>query len=90
MKMAHNTVSMNLHVNDFTSRVLGVIKEKYGLRNKSEALEKFVGIYGDKYAEREVKDGIVREVIEDCESHFKKYGYRTMKVEELDKLCGIK
>ena len=84
------TITMNLSVKKFTSRVLGVIKEKYGLRNKSEALDQFVELYGEKFANREVKDEIVKEVIESCNEHIKKYGYRSMSIEELDKLCGVK
>lgn len=32
---------MNLKVKGYTSRVLGVVKEKYGLRDKGEAMVKF-------------------------------------------------
>ncbi|MBI2530444.1 MAG: DUF2683 family protein [Candidatus Diapherotrites archaeon] len=82
---------MNLRAKDYTNRVLGVIKEKYGLRDKSEALDKFAELYGgdfvDEFIDKEVKDEVVREVIESCDRHIKKYGFRSMSVEELDRLC---
>lgn len=82
------TVTMNVQVKDYTSRVLGVVKEKYGLRDKGEALDRFAELCGEEFVEREVKEGVVREVIESCERHMKKYGFRKMSTEELDKLCS--
>ncbi len=81
-----NQVTMNVKVNEYTSRVLGVIKEKYGLRDKAAALDKFAQMYGEDYADREIKDEVVREVIESCDRHIKKYGFRKMSTQELDKL----
>jgi len=81
-----NQVNMNLKVNEYTSRVLGVIKEKYGLKDKAQALDKFTQMYGEEYADREIKDEIVREVIESCDRHIKKYGFRTRTVDDLRKL----
>jgi hypothetical protein len=80
------TVTMNVKVKDYTSRVIGVVKEKYGLRDKGEALDKFAELCGDEFVEREVKEKVVRELIESCERHIKKYGYRKMTREELNKL----
>ena len=38
---------------DYTNRVLGIIKIKYGLKDKSEALNKFVELYGNDILEKE-------------------------------------
>lgn len=81
------TVTMNVRVRDYTSRVLGVVKEKYGLRDKGKALDKFAELYGDEYIGKEVREEVVREVIETCERHIKKYGFRKMSIAELDSLC---
>ena len=35
-------------LNDYTNKVLNVIKAKYGLNDKSEALNKFADLYGKK------------------------------------------
>ena len=80
---------MNVNVNEYTNRVLGVIKERFGLKDKAEALNKFAEMHGEEFVEREVKDEIIEEIIRDCEAHIKKYGYRKMSLKELDKLCGI-
>lgn len=77
---------MNLKAEEYTSRVLGVVKEKYGLNDKSAALNKFVEMFGDEFVDREVKDEVIREVIASCDRHIKKYGYRTMTTKELDAL----
>lgn len=80
-------VAVNFKVKDYTSRVLGVVKEKYGLRDKGDALDKFAEMYGEEFVEPEVKEEVIREVIESCDRHIKKYGFRKMSVKELDKLC---
>ena len=81
------TLTMNIKVKDYTNRVLGVVKEKYGLRDKGNALDKFAEMYGEEFVEPEVKEKVIREVIESCDRHIKKYGFRKMSVKELDKLC---
>jgi len=81
------TLTMNIKVKDYTNRVLGVVKEKYGLRDKGNALDKFAEMYGEEFVEPEVKEEVIREVIESCDRHIKKYGFRKMSVKELDKLC---
>lgn len=81
-----NQVNMNLKVSEYTSRVLGVIKEKYGLKDKAQALDKFTQMYGEEYADREIKDEVVREVIESCDRHIKKYGFKSMNIKDLDKI----
>jgi hypothetical protein len=79
------SVSMNLKVKDYTSRVLGVVKEKYGLKDKAEALDRFAEMYGDEFVDREVKEELIKEVIESCERHIKKYGFRSRSIAELRK-----
>ncbi len=80
---------MNLHVSEYASRVLGVIKEKFGLKDKSEALEKFADIFGEEFVEKELKDEVVLDVIRSSEAHVRKYGYRRMSLRDLRKLCGV-
>ncbi len=83
-----NVVAMSVRVKEYTSRVLGVLKEKYGLRDKGEALDKFAELFGDEFVEKEVKDEYIKKILEIEESHFKKYGYRKMSDKELDALFG--
>jgi hypothetical protein len=80
--------TLNLHVDEYTNRVLGVIKEMFGLKNKSEALNKFAALFGERFVEHEVKEEVVKEVIISCEKHVKKYGMRKMSLSELKELTG--
>ena len=79
-------MATNLNLTDtdeYTNMVLGVIKEMYGLKNKGEALNKFVHMYGRKFIEPRVKEEFIQEVIESCEEHMKKHPKRRMTLKEL-------
>ena len=82
-------VNINVHVSKYTSQVLGVIKEKYGLNDKSEALDKFADIFGEKFVEKDVRDEVVIDIIKSSEEHARKYGSRKMSLEELRKICEV-
>ena len=84
------TLTMNIKVKDYTNRALGVVKEKYGLRDKGDALDKFAEMYGEEFVEPEVKEEIIREVIESCNRHIKKYGFRSRSVKDLRKIIEAK
>ncbi len=81
------TVTMNLKAEEYTNRVLGVVKEKYGLNDKSQALNKFVDMFGDEFVEHEVREDVIKEIIASCDKHIKKYGFKSMTTNELDELC---
>ncbi|MEA2036982.1 MAG: DUF2683 family protein [Nanoarchaeota archaeon] len=84
------TIQFRAELEDYSNRVLGVIKEKFGLKDKSEALKKFVDMYGEEFVEREVKDEVVRDIIKSCEAWEKKHQFkRKMTFKELDELCDI-
>ena len=81
---------MSITVNEYTSKVLGVIKEKFGLKDKAQALDKFAEMYGEEFVDREVKEEVIEEVIKNSKEWEKKYKFkRKMTLKELDKLCGI-
>ncbi len=81
-------VSVNLRITGYTNRVLGVLKEKYGLRDKGAALDKFAELYGGEFVDAEVKDEIIRQVIRSCDAHVAKHGFKSMSLAELRKACG--
>ena len=83
------TISLRANISEYANRVLGVIKERFGLRDKSEAIDKFAEMFGEDFVEPEIKDEVVRDMIKSCERHVKKYGYRKMTTKELDKLFGM-
>ena len=84
------SVAVNLKVNDYTNRVLGVVKEKYGFKDKGIALNKFAELYGSGFVEKEVKDEVIKEIIDSCNNHVKKYGFRTRSIKELRKKIEAK
>ena len=84
-EMEQNTVSARVTLNEYTNRVLGVIKAKYGLKDKSEAVNKFIELYGEDVVENEANDEYLKKVIEITNRHMKKYGKRKMSLAELDR-----
>ena len=87
--MTNETVSARVELNDYANRVLGMIKLKYGLKDKSEALNKFIELYGHDILEREATEEYVKKIIEISKAHFKRHGYKKMSLQELDKLSGV-
>jgi hypothetical protein len=80
-------VTVNLRVKGYTNRVLGVLKEMYGLNDKGKAMDKFAELYGGEFVEASVKDNLVRDIIRSCDAHVAKHGFRETKLEDLRKLC---
>lgn len=83
------TISARVNLDPYVNRVLGMIKIKYNLKDKSEAINKFVEIYGDELLERESTEEYLKKLMILSENHFKKYGNKKMSIEELDSLCEI-
>ena len=79
-------VNVRLQISSYANRVLGVIKEKFDLHDKSEAFDKLIDLYGDEYVEKEPKEGVVREIIKSTEAHIKKYGFKKMNKREFEGL----
>lgn len=82
-------VSVNIRIDRYTNRLLGVIKEMFGLRDKGEALKKLAHMYGDEIVAIDANDAVCREIVESCNNHIKMYGFRKMSEKELDKLCDL-
>ena len=69
--------------------MLNVVKAKFDLKDKSEALNKFVEEHGDEFVEKEASDEYIKKLLEIDKRHMKLHKNRTMTIEELDKLCGV-
>ncbi len=82
-------VFARLKLNEYSNKVLNVIKAKFDLKDKSEALNKFAELYGDEVVEKEASDEYIKKIIEIDERHMKKYGHKNMSLKELDKLCEV-
>lgn len=80
-------VFARLSLDDYTNKVLNVIKAKFSLKDKSEALNKFTQLFGDEVVDKEAKDDYIKKLIQIEDSHLKKYGKKKMTLQQLDKLC---
>ncbi len=87
--MKSSTVSARIELGDYANRVLGIIKIKYGLKDKSEAINKFIELFGDNILELEASEEYTKKVIELTNKHLRKHGIKKMSVEELDNLCEV-
>jgi len=76
---------MSITVEDYTSKVLGVVKEKYGLKDKGDAVDKIANMFGEEFVEREVSEETIKELIEDSERHIKKHGFKGITMKQLRK-----
>ena len=75
-------ISARVSLTDYSNRVLGVIKAKYSLKDKSEALNKFIDMYGINEVEPELKD----EYIEKLSVLEKQKGISFKSIKELRKI----
>lgn len=81
------SIQLRAEIDEYTSKVLGVIKERFGLKDKSQALIKLAHLHGQEFVPLELKDSVAQELIYTCNEHIQKYGRRKMTTKELDELC---
>jgi hypothetical protein len=81
--MGVSGVNVNLYVDEYTNRVLGVIKEKYGLKDKSQALIYFAKTHGKEYVDPIVKDEFIKDNLKVSKEYIKKYGLKQQSVKDL-------
>ena len=82
-----NTISARIELNEYANKVINMVKIKFGLKDKSEALNKFIELYGEDVIENEASEEYSKKIIEIANNHFKKYSHRKMTLQELNKLC---
>ena len=87
MHMEDTSISARIELDSYANKVLAVLKAKYGLRDKSEAINKFAELYGDEVVEKEANEKYVKRVVEISNNHLKKHGHKKMSIKELDALC---
>jgi hypothetical protein len=76
-------------MDDYTARVLDVIKGKFGLKNRSEALNKLALEAGNEYVEPVPNEMVLKELDDMYESHMKKHPNRQMTNAQLKKVLGL-
>ena len=78
-----------LEINEYTARVLDVVKGKFGLKNRSEALNRLTKECGSSYVDPQPNEIALRELDAIYEDHKKKHSNRKMSDKELKVLLGI-
>jgi len=79
-------VLAQIEIDDYSNRVLNVIKAKFGLHDKAQALSKFIQMYGEEYVEKEPKEEYVKKILEICDEHHRKHPNKRMSQKEFDEL----
>ena len=78
-----------LEMDEYTARVLDVVKGKFGLKNRSEALNRLTKECGSIYVDPQPNELALRELDVIYEDHKKKHRNRKMSDKELKVLLGI-
>ena len=78
-----------INISERANRVINIVKAKYGLKDKSEALNKFIELYGDEVIEKEATEEYVKKLVELTKKHYQKYSNKKMTLQELDTLCEV-
>jgi len=78
-------IDARVKLNNYTNRVFAVVKAKYDLINKSEAINKFVELYGNNEVEPEIKEKYIQK-LNNIEKNTLKKGFKKMDKKELDNL----
>ena len=79
-------IDARVKLNNYTNRVLGVIKAKYDLKDKTQALNKFVEIYGVNEVEPEIDSKYLDKLDVIEKNHLNKKKLTKMSVSKLDKM----
>jgi len=73
------------NLSPYSIRVLDMIKGKYGLKNRNEAINRFILEYGDELIEPPLNEKYMAELDKKLERHIKK-GLKPMTGKEFDDL----
>lgn len=84
--MEMQKISARVELDEYSNRVLAMIKAKYGLKDKSQAINKFVLIFGDEILEKEATEEYTKKALKIVNKHFENYGNRKMTKQELNNL----
>ena len=83
-------VYARIFLDEYANRVINIIKAQFGLKDKSEAINKFVELHGEEVLGKEASEEYIKKLISVEKVHLKKYGYRKMTLQELDVVCDVR
>ncbi|NQZ85682.1 MAG: DUF2683 family protein [Nanoarchaeales archaeon] len=78
-----------MKLDDYSTRVLDVVKGKYGLKNRNDALNKFILEFGSEFVEVPINEDYLIELDKQSIEHMQKYPNRKMTLNEVDDLLGL-
>ena len=87
--MENKTISARVELDNYASKVLAVLKAKYNLKDKSEAINKFAELYGDEVVEKEPKEEYVKHILEVTNKHLERHKNKKMSIKQLDALFEV-
>ena len=64
-------VDARVSLKNYSNTVLTVVKAKYDLKDKSQALNKFIELYGSNEVEPQVKESYVKKLLKIEDDYFK-------------------
>lgn len=85
------TTQARFELDEYTIRVLDVVKGKFGLKTRNEALNTFIKEYGQDLVDYEVSDEVVKHFDNIVKEHEAEYGkkWKPMSEKDLDNLLGL-
>ena len=77
-------VSLVVKLDESTTKILGLFKEYYGFKNKSDAINAFLTKYGSKFIKDEINQKLIADILK-MSKNKEKY-FTEMSFKELDAL----
>ena len=87
--ISDNMTQARIELDEYTSRVLDVVKGKHGLKNRSEALQRLAREHGDAYLAPQPNEDVLRELDAIYGDHKRHHEKRKMSEKELREVLGL-
>lgn len=78
-------VDARVKLNKYSNKVISVVKAKYELKDKSEALNRFIETYGPNEVEPEVKEEYIEKILKREKEYYSKKHIKHTSVSQLRK-----
>ncbi|MFH0906516.1 MAG: antitoxin [archaeon] len=65
-------IEARVELDEYVNKVLNIVKAKYDLKDKSQAINTFIKIYGEHELEPQVKETYIKEFDQKVEAYLKK------------------
>jgi hypothetical protein len=78
-----------MKLDDYSARVLDVVKGKYGLKNRNDALNKFIMEFGSEFVDVPVDEKYLIELDNKIGNHYNEFGTKGMTEKELDEVLNL-